>query len=191
MKRDSSPPLSEDQKVRICNILSAGSDRETAAGIIECSVVDIGRAIAEDPQFANKARRSEALAELQHMQNILNATKDGKYWRASVWWLERRAPERFARRPAGAITPRQLQQAVAAWQDLLQQEFNSPDDEQRINACVDQIHSAIELLLDAQCTTTVFKRRSQQPFRLTHTPSSDADAAATSEATTSTQHDQL
>jgi hypothetical protein len=173
--------LTEEQMEQICGILSVGCDRETAAGVVECSVVDIGRAIADQPRFAMKVRRAEATAEWRHMQNILNATKDGKYWRASVWWLERRAPERFARRPAGAITPRQFEQAVAAWNDMLQQEFDAPDDQQRINACVDKITASIELLLDAQSTATLLERRAS-PLRLDYAPENDANVAATSEA---------
>lgn len=152
-------PLTDEQMVQICSILAVGCDRDTAAGIAECSVVDIGRAIADLPQFALRVRRAEANAELRHMKNILDATKDGKYWRASVWWLERHSPERFARRPAGAITPHQFKQAVVAWSEILQQEFDSPVDQQRITTCLDEITASIELLLDARCASALLNRR--------------------------------
>jgi hypothetical protein len=174
----SASPLTEEQMVQICSILSVGCDRETAAGIAECSVADIRRAIAELPQFAIKVRRAEANAELRHMNNILNATKDGKYWRASVWWLERRSPERFARRPAGAITSHQLKQAVVAWSEVLQQEFDSPADQQRISTCLEEITESIELLLDAHCASTLL-HRSTSPLTLDsetpHTPQVQVD----------------
>jgi hypothetical protein len=151
--------LTEEQMDQICLILSCGCDRETAAGVAECTVIDIGRALAEIPRFAVRVRRAEANAEFRHMQNILNATKDGKYWRASVWWLERRSPERFARRPAGAITPHQLEQAVTVWNDVLQHKFDSPADQQRITACLDEITASLELILDAQSAASLLKRQ--------------------------------
>jgi hypothetical protein len=164
--------------VKICAILAAGCDRETAAGVAECTIVDIARAIANLASFAIKVRHAEATAEFRHMQNILNATKDGKYWRASVWWLERRSPERFARRPAGAITSHQLKQAVVAWSEVLQQEFDSPADQQRISTCLEEITESIELLLDAHCASTLL-HRSTSPLTLDsetpHTPQVQVD----------------
>lgn len=165
--------LTDEQMDQICSILGSGCDRETAAGVVECSAVDIARAIAESPQFAMRVRRAEATAEFRHMQNILNATKDGKYWRASVWWLERRSPERYARRPAGAITPRQLEQAVVAWNDMLQQKFDSPADQERVTDCLDEITASLELILDAQSAATLLKRHISQ-LQLDHATHDDA-----------------
>jgi hypothetical protein len=165
--------------VKICAILAAGCDRETAAGVAECTIVDIARAIANLASFAIKVRHAEATAEFRHMQNILNATKDGKYWRASVWWLERRSPERFARRPPGAITSRQLEQAVTVWNDAMQQNFDSPADQQRLTACFDDITASLELILDAQGSASLLKRHIAQ---LRHDHSAPPDAEAHPEA---------
>jgi hypothetical protein len=161
--------------VKICAILAAGCDRETAAGVAECTIVDIARAIANLASFAIKVRHAEATAEIRHMQNILNATKDGKYWRASVWWLERRSPERFARRPPGAITSRQLEQAVTVWNDAMQQNFDSPADQQRLTACIDDITASLELILDAQGSASLLKRHIAQ-LRHDHPAPSDAES---------------
>ena len=57
-----------------------------------------------DADFAAEVRRAEAPVELSHMRNVQNAAQDGKNWRASVWWLERRSPERFGPRGAGTVT---------------------------------------------------------------------------------------
>jgi len=46
------------------------------------------------------------------MQNLRNAARDEKHWRASVWWLERRAPERYGRRAPDAISADQLRQVI-------------------------------------------------------------------------------
>jgi hypothetical protein len=166
--------LTDDQKNEICTILADGGDRETAAGVVKCLVVDIGRAIETDSQFALRVRHAEASAELSHMQNILKATKDGKYWRASVWWLERRSPERFGRRSAGAITPQQLHEAIAALNDGLQRVFPTEEDQRRVNECIDKLYAAMEQLLDARCAETVLKRSVPLP-RLAHQSSATAN----------------
>lgn len=150
--------LTADQKDQICKILTVGADRDTAAGVVKCLVVDIGRSIAADPQFARDVRHAEATAELSHMQHVLKATNDGKYWRASVWWLERRSPERFGRRSAGAITPQQFQEAIVLWNDVLQQKFSADDDQDRVTECIDKLYASMEQLLDARCTNTLLKR---------------------------------
>jgi hypothetical protein len=180
------PRLNDEQKGQICSILAYGCDRETAAGIVECAVVDIGSEITNDPGFAIKVRRAEATAELRHMQNILNATKDGKYWRASVWWLERRSPERFGRRSAETITPKQLEQAVAAWNDVLSRQFPDKEEQERISACIEELYASIELQLDANCSETLLRRF--PPPQLGSASQTDVDGPATSHEDPSTEN---
>jgi hypothetical protein len=111
--------LTDEQKGRICGVLSVGCDWTTGAHIVGCSLADIRRAMQHDPQFSTSVRRSEAHAELSHMRTIQEAAKDAKNWRASVWWLERRAPERFGSRKAGAVTARQLKAYIGVLADVL------------------------------------------------------------------------
>jgi hypothetical protein len=108
----------EEQKGRIYGMLSIGCDRQTAADYIGCSLADFRSVMQRDSAFAKEVRRSEAEAEFKHMQNVHALARDKKEWRASVWWLERRAPERFARR-AGVVTARQLKAYIAVLSDLL------------------------------------------------------------------------
>ncbi len=180
------PVLNDDQKDQICAILAYGCDRETAAGIVECTVVEIGNELTNDPGFAIKVRRAEATAELRHMQNILNATKDGKYWRASVWWLERRSPERFGRRSADAITPKQLEQALAAWNEVITREFPTNEEQKRVTACIEKLYTSIELQLDASCSETLL-RRFPPPSQLGQTSATGVDNPATSQEVSSTE----
>ena len=57
--------------------------------------------------------RAEAGAELSHLRVVQEAAKDVKNWRASTWWLERRAPDRYGPRGAGVVTARQLKAYIA------------------------------------------------------------------------------
>jgi hypothetical protein len=176
--------LTDAQKNQICAVLSVGCDRETAAGVAECSILDIGRALEEDPQFVTRVRRAEATAEFRHMQNILNATNDGRYWRASVWWLEHRSPERFARRSPGAITPEQLKEALAMWNERVQQEFASPEELQRISLCFDDMNAMLESVLDVQSAEIVLRKR-ESPRRLKRPRPNDTHSPPTSKTVSS------
>jgi hypothetical protein len=117
--------LTDEQKGRICGVLSIGGDWTTAARIAGRSLADIRRSMLHDPEFAKSVRRSEAAAELSHMRTIQEAAKDAKNWRASVWWLERRAPDRFGPRRAGAVTARQLKAYISILADVLTGEERS------------------------------------------------------------------
>ena len=142
--------LTEMQKAEICGVLSVGCDRQTAADFVGCALADIRRAMQHDPQFLARVRRAEASAELSHMRNVQESAATKKQWRASVWWLERRSPERFARR-AGAITARQLKAFVAIVSDAIQNEVQNAEDRQRTLVRLAAIAESVEQMLrDAQ-----------------------------------------
>jgi hypothetical protein len=145
------PALTDEQKGRICGILSVGCDRQTAADFIGCSLTDIRRSMQHDSQFFADVRRAEAEVELKHMRNVQETARDKKDWRASVWWLERRSPERFARR-AGAFTARQLKAFITILGDLLREGVPNIEERQplldRLNAMSDDID---RILRDDQC----------------------------------------
>jgi hypothetical protein len=124
--------LTDEQKGQICGILSVGCDRETAANFVGCGSADISRAMLRDREFAAHVRRTEAGCELGHMRTVQEATKEPKNWRASVWWMERRAPERFGPRGAGQVTLRQLDEFLNVVADIVFDEIECRDDQQRV-----------------------------------------------------------
>jgi hypothetical protein len=111
--------LSDEQKGRVCGVLSVGCDWTTAARIAGCSLADIRRALRDDAEFSKSVRRCEATAELNHIRTVQEAAKDAKNWRASVWWLERHAPDRFGPRRSGTVTARQLTAYIGVLADVL------------------------------------------------------------------------
>jgi hypothetical protein len=139
---NSAPILTDEQKGRIYGVLSTGCDRQTAADFIGCPLTDFRSAMRNDATFAKEVRRSESGVEFQHMRNIQAIAENKKEWRASVWWLERRSPERFGRR-SGAITARQLKAYIAVLADLLRESFPDPKERQpildRLNALADDV----------------------------------------------------
>jgi hypothetical protein len=126
--------LTDEQKGRICGVLSVGCDRETAANYVGCSTADIRRAMCQDPAFAAHVHRTEAGCELGHMRTVQEAAKEAKNWRASVWWMERHAPERFGPRGAGVVTVRQLDEFLNVLTDLVCEEIDCDDVQRRIIA---------------------------------------------------------
>jgi len=136
--------LTDEQKDHVCGILSTGCDRQTAATAVGCSPTDISRAIQQDELFAERVRRAEATAELHHMRNVHTAARDEKHWRASVWWLERRSPEHYARREPGTVTIPQLQAFVTTLSDALLEVVHDDATRKRLVARLDQLAHSLE-----------------------------------------------
>lgn len=124
--------LTEKQKQEAALVLSVGCDRETAAKYVGCAIDELVESARRDDGFAAALRKSEAGVELAHMRNIQQAAKDEKHWRASVWWLERLAPERFARRDAGVVTRRELAGLLSTIASGIAAEVRHEDDRQRV-----------------------------------------------------------
>ena len=129
--------LSDQQRQNICLLLSSGCDRQAAVNFARCSKIDLQRELLCDPAFAADVRHAEAMSELAHIRNVQNAADDVKNWRASVWWLERRSPERFARRDAGTITSQQLQVFIAQLAATLFDAVQNPHDRERL---IERLH---------------------------------------------------
>src|SRR5438128_2011358 len=102
---DDEQPLSDDQKRELCLITQLGCDRITARNYLAVSAEQLRAELQRNAEFARQLARAEAAAELQHMRNVHQASQADKNWRTSVWWLERRAPERFGRRDPRCLTP--------------------------------------------------------------------------------------
>lgn len=139
--------LTDEQQGRVCGILSVGCDRQTAAHLVGCSVGDIGRAMRSNPRFAADVAHAEASCELNHMHNVQQAAKEKANWRASVWWLECRSPERYGKRGAGEVTARQLKAFVSIVADVLSEEIRDEADRGRLRTRLQSIEDAMDRLL--------------------------------------------
>ena len=136
---ESSEIFTDEQKRECCLMLSIGCDRETACNYLGVTAEQLRSEMQLDVDFLKKLLRAEATPEFNHMRNLYNAAKDEKHWRASVWWLERRAPERYARRAPNAVTPSQLQQVIATLTEAIAGEVNNQQDRRRVLARLEQI----------------------------------------------------
>jgi hypothetical protein len=139
--------LTDEQKGQIYGILSVGCDRQTAANFVSCSLADIRRAMRHDATFAAGICRAEAGAEMNHMRNIQQAAKEEKNWRASVWWLERRSPERFGPRGPGIVTSRQLKAFIEILADVLREDVRDADERQQVLARLSTLAGSVNQML--------------------------------------------
>jgi hypothetical protein len=140
--------LSPEQEGQILGILSVGCDRETAANVAGCTTAEIALAMRDDPKFAQSVRRTEAMVEMALMRTVNEAAKDPKNWRAAVWWLECRSPERFASRGAGTVTSRQLKTFVQVLSHHLNDDVKCPEDRERVLNRLAEIESFADLIRD-------------------------------------------
>ncbi len=126
--------FTSEQKRECCLMISMGCDRETACNYLGKTAEELRYELRHDLAFRKQLLRAEATPEFNHMRNLYKAAQDEKHWRASVWWLERRAPERYARRPPGALTAPQLRQVIEELAETIVGEVNNPQDRQRLLA---------------------------------------------------------
>ena len=136
--------LTSQQQHDVCLILSTGCDRLAAAKYVGCSLADLRRAMRNVPQFAADVRRSEAVVEMTHMGNVRNAARDDKHWRASVWWLERRAPERYGRRDAGVVTTQQIESFVDQLVAAVAEEIHDEGDRERLLGRLNRVAESLD-----------------------------------------------
>ncbi|MEM8864187.1 MAG: hypothetical protein AAGF31_01420 [Planctomycetota bacterium] len=141
------PKLTAEQKREVCTIAAVGCDRQIAARYLGCTAAELEAAVQADGQFARDLAQAEAGAELVHMKNLKEAAQEEKNWRASVWWLERRSPDRYGRRDARAFTPIQVQRFVESLSTIIAEEVRQADDRERLLSRLDTLAS--EVLGDA------------------------------------------
>jgi hypothetical protein len=151
--------LTDEQKGRICGVLAVGCDRITAANYVGCAVADIGHTMEHDPSFAANLLRTEAATEVAHMRNIQKMAEDPKNWRASVWWLERRAPERYGPRGAGELTLRQIGEFLDVVAQILCEEVFDEEIRQKIMGRLDRSRTEVTETVQSVVGSTTIDAR--------------------------------
>jgi hypothetical protein len=134
--------MTPEQQRIITSAITLGVDRETAAAYARTTAQEIELASNLYPDFATELQHAEAAAELSHIRAITEAAKDPKLWRASMFWLKARKPDRYGR-PARQITIAQLNQFAESLFAALATEF--PDEQiHRIRTKIRELITEIE-----------------------------------------------
>jgi len=113
-------------------MLHLGCDRETASKYLGWTASHLRQELHRSSDFAIQVLRAEASAEFHQIHNVHEATKEAKNWRASVWWLERMAPERFAKRSTNVVTETEWQEFLEALAEAVVSEIADDADRNRL-----------------------------------------------------------
>jgi hypothetical protein len=136
--------LTEVKRREICAILAVGCTRTVAARYVGCHVDTIRRTALKDPEFAEALEAAESQHEIGHLTHINAAAKEGRYWRAAAWALERKYPDRYGRRKARTLTVDQMSQAIAQFADVIFEEVTDPELQERIFARLRELTAELQ-----------------------------------------------
>lgn len=142
--------LDDVKRGEICAILAVGCTRATAARYVGCHVSTIRRTALREPAFRRALRQAESKHEVLHLSYISKAAKEGRYWRAAAWALERKYPNRYGQRKPLSITIEQVTQVLSQFADVILEEVPAAADRKRILVRL----SALSLSLQASTTAT-------------------------------------
>lgn len=124
--------LSRRKRKLVLHALSLGADRQLAAHRVGMSLAELRLRVRGDRVFRDKMRRREAECELHYLTLLRRAAERKGGERIAMWWLERRAPDRFGERRATSVSPAQLDAICEELIDGLQQDVASEADRARI-----------------------------------------------------------
>ena len=139
--------MTDEQKSSATMIATVGCDRESAAKYVGCTIEEFDEAVLRDRDFARELHKAEAGCELAHMRNIQQAAKEDRHWRASVWWLERRVPERYARREVGSVSRKELVRFLSSIASGIASSVRNDEDRRRVLEKIEELTDP--LLLEA------------------------------------------
>ena len=120
--------LDDKMKAEICDRVNRGDTVVEAAEAVDVSLRTVQRAAVRDENFHHELKLALGGAPdpLKLMQTAARA-----HWRAAAWLLERQDPEHYAKRPASAARPDQVEAALAF---VLEAALETVDPQQRTSA---------------------------------------------------------
>jgi len=107
----------------ILAILGVGCSRRVAAEYVGCAISTIQNTADRDRNFAEKLRQKEHGSEIGYMENIRNAARTERYWRAAAWALERLHPDKYGRRGPDVITVDEIKSLLAQFAEIIVEEI--------------------------------------------------------------------
>ena len=111
--------LDDVKRGEICAILAVGGSRRTAARYVGCAASTIRNTAKRDEDFMRAILQAESKHEVLHLSYINSAAKDGRYWRAAAWALERKYPNRWAQRDPRQFTLEQVFDLLAQFANVV------------------------------------------------------------------------
>ena len=123
MAKPGRKPILDGYKRReILAILGVGCKRQVAADYVGCSASTIQLTAQRDRKLAEALRRKELQSEIGYLENIRNAARQQRHWRAAAWALERLEPEKYGKRAPDAITVEQVGELMTQFAEIIVEE---------------------------------------------------------------------
>jgi hypothetical protein len=133
MSRKPQPPLTDAQRHDICEMLSSGASRASAAQFAGCHVAALRAEMRRNPDFAARVLQAELNLESTMLRAIRTAAaEDQKQWRAAAWALERIYPNRYAKRRSNTLTVNQVHEFISEVSEIIASELPVPRFRERI-----------------------------------------------------------
>lgn len=120
------------KKREICAIVAMGCSRIIAARYVGCHPDTIRRTAKIDEQFAEALEQAESQHEVLQLSHINKAAKDGRYWRAAAWTLERKYPSRYGNNPPHLFTIEQVSHVLQQFSEMILEEISDSEQQNRI-----------------------------------------------------------
>jgi len=136
--------LDEGKQREICAILAVGCSRQTAARYVGCHRITILRTARVDEKFRRSILHAESQHEILHLTHINKAAKEGRYWRAAAWALERKYPSRYSQRDPHLFTLEQVSQVLSQFADVITSEVRKAADRKRILARLSDLTAGLQ-----------------------------------------------
>jgi hypothetical protein len=93
---------------------------------------EVEREQQSDPSFASRLAQAAASVEYTHVKSVKEAAQDPKNWRASVWWLEHCAAQKYAKRGPRAIRVERFENLRTAVLEAIDEELCDHGDRERL-----------------------------------------------------------
>jgi hypothetical protein len=135
------PRALDDARKRgqIVALLSAGASRQAAAQYVQVHYDTLRRTLARDADFRAEVEQAEGQFENSMVMQVTKAAKDERHWRAAVWNLDTRHPERYRRRPPDMVTVEEMRQVLKMFARLVARRFPRRKDRRKILAGCDRL----------------------------------------------------
>ena len=125
--------LTDQQMDEICEMLSSGASRASAAQFAGCHPATLRAEMRRNPDFAHRVIQSELKLEAVMLRTIRTAAEsDSKQWRAAAWALERIFPNRYAKRRSNTLTVDQVHEVISEVTEIVASELPVPRFRERI-----------------------------------------------------------
>ncbi len=136
--------LTPAQQQEIITAASSGIALDTAARYAGFQTDAVYDSLTSDWRFARDLTRTMVGLEIWHMNNVKQAAKDPKHWRASVWWLEQMAPELYKRSSDRTISAADVRKLIERLIVTVNQEVQHPDSDRlrlRLGAIIRELEA--------------------------------------------------